>query len=189
MATAKSQSMPLGVIIRRLPGATRWAKWVWKPVSVLPGAAPENWKVLRQEDDAVEFHAATVDLELFRSDTEAYLTALSETIPSVYVILRENEEPASDHPLDVLMVTASPYEGQDYADTGEEIVEKVPMPPGLVAWIHEFIERHHVEEEFVKRTLAKNRVDLEEDAKGDARINQLSDVYRAPGSRRKGQMH
>ncbi|MGI9569241.1 MAG: DUF3305 domain-containing protein, partial [Desulfobulbia bacterium] len=149
------------------------------------GAGPGGWRKLRQEGEAVEFHADTVQLELFRTDTEAYLTALSETVPSVYVVLRTNDDPDTEHPVDVLLVTASPYEGQDYADTGEEIVEKVPMPAGLIAWIREFVDQHHVDEQFVKRKRDKKRIDLEEDGKGDIRISQLSDVYRAPNSKRK----
>jgi len=61
------QSIPLGVVIKRVPGVTRWAKWVWKPVSVLPGAAPANWKILRREGETVEYHAATVPLDLFQA--------------------------------------------------------------------------------------------------------------------------
>ena len=174
--------MPMGVVVRRLPGVTRWAKWVWKPVSVLPGARPAEWQILRVEGDAVEYHAATVLLELYRTDTEAYLTALSEKIPSLYIVLRESE--TSQHPMEVLLVTASPYEGQDYADTGEEIVEKVAMPPGVIAWINEFVREHHEDERFIKRRRDKTHIDKVEDGVGDARIRQLSDVYRTPGKKR-----
>lgn len=31
-------------------------------------------------------------------------------------------------------MTASPYEAQDYEDNGEDIVEKILMPEGLIAW-------------------------------------------------------
>lgn len=185
MSEGRSQFMLVGVVVRRLPGVTRWARWVWRAVSVLPGAGPADWQVLRREGDAVEYHAATVPLELFRSDTEAYLTALGESVPCVYVVLRETGEPESARPLEVVLVTASPYEGQDYCDTGEEIVEKVPMPPGLVAWVRDFVDRHHQEEAFVKRRRDKKRVDLKETGIGDARIDQLSDVYRAPGARKR----
>lgn len=181
--TNQSVSIPVGVVIRRLPGVTRWAKYVWKPVAILPGAQPATWQVMREEEDAVEFHAATVMLELYRTDTEAYLTALSEAVPCVYVVLRESETDTPDEPLDVLLVTASPFEGQDYADTGEEIVEKVAMPDGLVAWIQAFIDQHHEEEPFIKRKRNKHRVDLVQDGIGDSRISQMTDVYRAPGSR------
>ncbi|MGR3660275.1 MAG: DUF3305 domain-containing protein [Paracoccaceae bacterium] len=178
--------MPLGVVIRRIPGVTRWAKWVWQAVAVMPGASPANWNVLRTEDDAIEYHTATLDLELFHTDTEAYLQGLSTRVPSIYVVMREAPEEMDD-PLDIVLVTASPYEAQDYADTGEEIVEKVPMPEGLVAWIRDFVEAHHQDEVFVKRRRNKSRIDATEDGIGDARIAQLTDVYRAP--RTKERLH
>ncbi len=178
---AKSISMPLGVVIRRVPGVTRWAKHVWKAVAVLPGAGEASWKELRRDGDAVEFHAATQTLELHRTDTESYLHGLSAKTPAIYVVMRETEDEA---PLDVVLVTASPYEAQDYADTGEELVEKVPMPEGLIAWIRDFVELHHEDEVFIKRRRDKMRIDLREDGIGDARIRQLADVYRAPSSRK-----
>ena len=175
--------MPVGIVVRRLPGVTRWQKWSWRPVSLLPGARAANWTVLREEGEAVEYHAATLELELHRADTEAYLTAISDKVPSVYVVMRPTDEIEGDVPIEVMLITASAYEGQDYADASDVMVEKVPMPPGLVAWVRDFAERHHEEEIFVKRKRDKKRIDLKEDGKGDARISQLSDVYRAPGSR------
>ncbi len=176
-----SASLPLGIVIRKSPGATRWAKWIWKAVAVLPGAAQESWKELRRDGDVVEYHAATVDLELFRTDTEAYLTGLSTKVPAIYVVMREATDADAAQDVEVLLATASPYDAQDYADTGEEIVEQVPMPDGLIAWVHEFIKAHHEEDEaFVKRKRDKKRVDQVDDGVGDARISQLTDVYRAP---------
>ncbi len=176
----KSVSMALGIVIRRVPSVTRWVEHVWKVVAVLPGAGPENWKVLRRDGEAIEYHAATVPLELFRTDTEAYLHGLSTKIPSIYVVMRDG---VGVDPLDVVLATASPYEAQDYADTGEELVEKVPMPEGLVAWIRDYIEEHHEDEVFVKRRRDKSRIDLTENGIGDARIRQISDVYRAPSAK------
>ncbi|WP_261192965.1 DUF3305 domain-containing protein [Pseudoruegeria sp. SHC-113] len=175
-------SMPLGIVIRKSPGVTRWAQWAWKAVAVLPGAPDRSWYELRREGEAVEYHAATVPLELWRGETEAYLTALSSRVPSIGVVLRPT--PGSPTGLEVVMATASPYETQDYLDSGEEIVELVPMPEGLVGWIHAFVQEHHEDEVFVKRRRDKRRVDMKEDGKGDARIPQMADVFRAPGSRR-----
>ncbi len=172
-----SVSMPVGIVIRKMPGATKWVKFVWKPVAVLPGAGEARWKELRREGDTVEYHATTLPLELFRTDTESYLHGLSAKVPALYVVMREAQD---DQPLDMVLVTASPYEAQDYADTGEELVEKVPMPEGLIAWIREFVETHHEDEVFIKRRRDKARIDRKEDGIGDARIRQTSDVYRAP---------
>lgn len=176
--------MPLGIVIRREPGVTRWAKHIWKAVAVLPGAGEAHWKELRRDGEVVEYHAATLTLELHRTDTEAYLHGLSAKVPSVYVVMRDGETEA---PLDMVLATASPYEAQDYADTGEELVEKVAMPEGLVAWIRDFVNAHHEDDVFIKRRRDKSRVDKKEDGIGDARIRQLADVYRAPSG--KEQVH
>ena len=91
-------------------------------------------------------------------------------------------------PLEFVLATVSPYEAQDYADSGEEQIDKVPMPEGLLALVREYTETHYEEEAFVKRRRNKARVDLKEDGKGDARIAQISDIYRAPGSKRKARL-
>jgi len=179
----KSITMPLGIVIRKSPGVTRWAAWSYKAVAVLPGAGEANWTELRREGDVVEYHAATCQLELHHTQSEAYMTGLADGVPSVYVIMRDGDER-----LEVLLATASPYEAQDYQDSGEELVEKVPMPEGLVAWVRDYALAHHEDEAFIKRRRDKTRIDQTEDGKGDARIRQVSDVYRSPTSRRE-QMH
>mgnify|MGYP003744957719 FL=1 len=177
------QTIPLGVVLRRTPGVTRWAPFAWAASGILVGAADASWRELRREGQAVEYHAATMTLELHGAETEAYLHGLSTQVPSVYVVMRESEQ--VDIPLAVLLATASPYEAQDYTDSGEELVEKVPMPDGLIAWVRDFVEEFHQEEVFVKRKRDRKRIDEKEDGIGDARIAQLGDVYRSPGSARK----
>ncbi|MEO3416993.1 DUF3305 domain-containing protein [Roseovarius sp. CAU 1744] len=178
--------MPLGVVVRRTPGVTRWARWAWQAIGVLPGAGAADWRVMREEDGATEFHAATCQLELHGAEAEAYLHGLAARTPSIYVVLRESR--SDDRPLEVLLVTASPYEAQDYADSGEEIVEKVPMPEGLVAWIRDFALTHHEEEAFRKRRRDKTDIGKVEDGVGDPRIAQLTGVYRSPTLTRKGRL-
>lgn len=178
-----SQSLRLAVVMRRSAGVTRWARWVWRAVGVVPGVASADWKVMRQDGDVTDYLAGAHDVFLYVSDTEAYVHELGSAQPSVYIILREEPgaEPAG---LDVVHVTVSPYEAQDYSDSGEEIVEKVPMPDAVLAWVHDFVETHHVDEAFVKRRRNKARVDHKQSGIGDSRISQDSDVYRAPTAAR-----
>ena len=176
-------SLPVGVVVRKTPGITRWASWVWKAVAVLPGAGPADWQVMRREGDSIEYHAETLRLELHKSDIEAYLTGLSSRRPVVYVVFRTGDTVGDGHDVQVLLVTASPYEAQDYMDSGEEIVEPVPMPAALVDWVGDFVEKNHKEEVFIKRRRQNARVDLQENGRGDPRIEQATDVYRAPGHR------
>lgn len=178
------RTMPVGVVLRRTPGVTRWLKWRWEAVGVLPGAGAAEWRELRREGDVVEYHAATPVLELHGADAEAYLAGLSAEIPSLYIVMRESETEGPS-PYDVLLVTASPYEAQDYTDSGEEIVEKVPMTPGLVAWVRDFVEEFYHEEEFIKRKRDRKRIDLVQDGVGDARIVKPADIYASPTLKRR----
>ena len=120
----RTAELPLGVVIRKQPGVTRWAKWVWRPVAVLPGAGTADWHEMRRDGEAVEYHAATCTLEVHRKETEGYRVALSNEPPCVYVILRPSEDPDDPQDVTVFGVTASAFEAQDYMDSGEEIVEK-----------------------------------------------------------------
>ena len=183
-AAPRTLTMPLGVVLARRPGVTRWASHSWRAVAVLPGAAAANWQLLRQEGEVQEYHAATLPLELHRADVEGYNVSLAMDPPSVFVILRPDEEPESKQDIFVQAVTASAYEAQDYTDSGEETVEAVPMPEGLVAWIRDFVAAHFHDEPFIKRKRDKKRIDLTEDGIGDARIRQTADVYRAPSTQK-----
>ena len=180
-ALERTATLPLGVVLRRTPGVTRWARWSWRASAVLPGAGPADWRELRREGEAVEYHAATETLELHRADTEGYLVSLNMAVPSVFVILRRDETPGAPHDWTVHRVTASAYEAQDHQDGGDEIVEAVPMPPALAEFIQAFCDRHHRHEPFRKRRRDRARGDGDEDGVGDPRIRQPADVYRAPG--------
>ncbi|WP_439155959.1 DUF3305 domain-containing protein [Yoonia sp.] len=174
--------MPVGVVLQRKQGVTRWAKWAWKAVAVIPGAAQADWMVLREIGDTVEFHAATRPLELHGAECEAYMAGLAAKVPALYVVMRRSDD--AQRPFDVLLVTASPFEAQDYTDNGEDIVEKVTMPDGIIGWVRDFTDRFFEEEVFIKRRRDKQRTDRVENGIGDKRIAQLTDVYRAP--QRKG---
>ncbi len=182
VAQRKARSIPVGIVLTRTPGVTRWAKWAWKATSVLPGASDAHWRELRREGEITEYHAATLTLELFAAETEAYLHGITARNPSVYVIMRKTDNGSA--PLDVFQITASPYEAQDYADNGEDIVEKVPMPPGLLAWVGQFVEDFHEEEEFVKRRRDRKRIDLLQDGIGDPRVAKAADIYASPALKR-----
>lgn len=145
--TERSVRMPLGVVVERRELDNRWQQWSWRPVAVIPGAAPVgDWQELQRGERLVRWHAATLPLVLHRKETEGYRYNLSGRVPAVYVGLRRQ----SGGPFEVapFLVTASPYEAQSYAD---DIVEAVAMPDGLIAWVQDFVGRHHVDEPFRKR--------------------------------------
>jgi Protein of unknown function (DUF3305) len=154
--TERSAAMPLGVVVERRRSRSPWQDWIWRPVSVVAGAPPvgAEWRVLAQENHWVRYHAANLPLELHRTETEAYLVNLSQRPPRVYVVLRPATQ-AGPYAYRPLVVTASPFEAEGYLESGDEIVEGVPMPEPVAAWVQAFVDRHHVVQPFVKRKRAK----------------------------------
>lgn len=183
------RDLRVGAVVRRSPGVTRWAKHIWKPVAVIPGAPEAFWKELVREGDVVDYHAGTVTMGLFRADVEAYLVSLNMTVPSVWIVMDRDESRESPSGWFVSAITASAYEAQDALDSGESIVEPVPIPESMAAWIKEFVDMHYIEEPFKKRRRKELDVNGVEDGKGDARIRQDSDVFRAPSNIKNPRTH
>lgn len=150
------ETVPLGVVLERRPSAHPWLDYSWRPVAVIPGAAAVDpkggWPELLREGETVRYHAGTLPLSLYRRETDGYLLNLTQQPPRVFVVLRRGEaQGAEGRDLTPFHVTACALEAQTYADTNEDIVEPVAMPEALVAWIRDFVERHHIEEPKHKR--------------------------------------
>jgi len=156
-----SELIELGVVIERRKIDNPWQEYSWLPVAVFTGAEPvTQWREISRNDTVVQFHAATLQVEIFRSDTEAYQENLGSEPPSVYVVLSEDDDGDNDKPYFVQAVTLSPYEAQDVLDSGEEIVERVVMPEPVLLWLQAFVDEHHVEKPFKKRK--RDKLDIEE---------------------------
>lgn len=183
------RDLRVGAVVRRSPGVTRWARDIWKPVAVIPGAPDAFWKELVRDGEVVDYHAGTVAMELYRADVEGYLVSLNMAVPSIWVIMDRDQTRLSPSGWVLTTVTASAHEALDALDSGESIVEAVPIPESLAAWIKEFIDMHYIEEPFKKRRRDEVRIDDIEDGKGDARIAQETDVFRAPTNIKKSRMH
>ncbi|PHQ25745.1 molybdopterin-guanine dinucleotide biosynthesis protein MobA [Marinobacter guineae] len=179
------RELQVGAVVRRSPGVTRWAKTIWTPVAVIPGAPEAFWREMVREGNVVDYHAGTVTMELFRADVEGYLVSLNMAVPSIWIVMDKDITSQSPSGWVVSTITASAHEALDALDSGESIVEAVPIPESLAAWIKEFIDKHYIEEPFKKRRRDEIRVDGVEDAKGDPRIRQQSDVFRAPANIKK----
>jgi len=174
---AKFEHLDVGIIVERRDVDHPWLDVEWVPVGAVPGAPVlEPWTELERSEGIVRYHAATFTLVLHRRETEAYLHNLQTECPAVYVILREAESADEDEtgdlpPMVVSLVTLSPYEAQDYMDSGEEAVSAVPMADQVRTWVASFVDRHHVEEEFVKRR--RQRTDVEKHAFGQEPVIEL----------------
>ena len=148
-------SVSLGVVIAHEKIDHPWQEYAWRPVSVFLNA-PEigAWRELRRDQTSTHYHAATLPLELHPKETIGYVANLDAGKPLVYVVLREAGE--GDRPVEVALVTASPYDAEAYGYTSEETVGTVAMPESLIELLEAFVAEHHVEEPFVKRQRQKH---------------------------------
>lgn len=151
-----SISIPVGVVVAREKIDNPWQDYVWRPIGVFLNAPEiDDWRELRRDATSVHYHAATLPLELHRKETAAYQVNLETGAPAVYVVLRSDPGAASERPVSVHLVTASPHDAQAYCESGIETIELVPMPGPLVEAVREFVAVHHVEQPFVKRQREK----------------------------------
>jgi hypothetical protein len=143
-------TMPIGIVVERRRIDHPWAKERWRPVEVVPGAgAREPWRLLVEGDGWARWLAAVLPLELHRKDTEGYRYTLSGHQPALFVVMRP--APGEPFPWYPVHITASAWEAQGHQEFGDDIVEAVAMPEAIVAWVQDFVDRHHVDEPFYKR--------------------------------------
>jgi len=62
-------------------------------------------------------------------------------------------------PYDIVAVTADPAEGEALTESGNDLVDVVPMPPPVREVVEAFVTEHHVERPFYKRK--RDRADPE----------------------------
>jgi hypothetical protein len=173
-------SIALGVVIAHEKIDHPWQEYAWRPVSVFLGA-PEiaDWRELRRDATATHYHAATLPLELHPKEAMGYAANLDGGAPLVYVVLRQGGD--SGKPIDVGVVTASPYDAEVYGYDSSEIVGTVAMPAPLIELLEAFVAEHHVEEPFVKRQRQKHHR-AEEHKFGQEPIAELRQRKGQPGA-------
>lgn len=150
----RHETLPLGVVLERRKIDHPWKEYVWQAVGVFAGAAALDprgeWRLLRRDEERERYHAGTLPLDLYRSETEGYKLNLSQKPPRVFVIVRYCEG-GKPHELQPFKVTACPYEAEEYLDGGDDLVEAVAMPDAVLGLVRDFIAEHHVEQAFQKR--------------------------------------
>ncbi|MGG5818341.1 DUF3305 domain-containing protein [Falsiroseomonas sp. HW251] len=153
----KSLRIPVAVIAERRPGTTKWSDEVWRVVEVLEAALPvEPWTRLREEAGRTLFFAGESEVMLHPTDTSNYKHNLEAAQPLVWVVLRHAGTAAG---IALHTVTVDPGEAHLHADAGNDLLEALPMPPGLREATADFVARHHVERAFHKRK--RDRADPE----------------------------
>jgi hypothetical protein len=147
----------VGVIVERRKAMSQWIDFVWRPAAILAGAPEAKpWTLLNSQHDAVTFYAGPAEVALYRSETSNYRDNLATGAPSLWVTLRPT---SAEPPFEIVRVTADPSEGEAFTETGNDLVDAVPMPDAIRELVAEFVAEHHVERQFYKRK--RDRADPE----------------------------
>lgn len=159
---AASDERALGIVIERRNIDNPWQDYTWHAVAVVDGAiADSGWRDLEEGDGWKRFLVSGFKVSLYSGETEGYKVNLSQPTPVVYAVLRPGEE-LEDHDVEPFALTVCPYEAMKYAESGDELVDGVPMPPDVLAWVAAFVDAHHVEQEFKKRKRGAKSKDRDE---------------------------
>ena len=129
---------------------------------------------------------AQASIDLHRAEAEAYAENLQSSDPSIYIVLREgsyddeiDETSIDDNEIDIHLaeVSLSPYNIQDYEDSGEDIIKKVPLDGPISQLLEKFVETHFRPEEFIKRKRDKAKIDENLSRGGDQRLSKKNRKY------------
>lgn len=148
---------PVSVVLVQRPARSPWLDHVLQVEAVLPGAVDcDPGAVLFQDGETTRLFAGTTAIAAHAGDTKGYKDNIEAPEPAVYVILRRGGDVLG---WALLLVTVDPAEAQAHADSGDDLLEAVPMPPEVHRWLAAFVARHHVERRPWKRR--RDRADPE----------------------------
>lgn len=181
-----------------------WQNHRWRLVDLVPlevtegdGTPPAKAipiRPLRKDETVMDaasgsqgtLFCADASIDLHRAEAEAYAENLASAEPSIFVVLREDdpEEESSEAGIHLEEVSLSPYTIQDYEDTGEDQIEKIPLQGPLQDLVKSFVSQYYQPEAFIKRKRDRVKTDSEKDQPATGRTNLAGDIFRPPTSRR-----
>ena len=157
MSVPPLAEIPVGVVVERRKAESPWIDFTWRAVTVLAGEpATAPWTKLTGNDAAASFYAGGARVAFYPSHTALYRDNLATAAPSLWVALRPT---GVDPPYELIAVSADPAEGEGFTQNGDHLVDAVPMPEPIRAFVEAFVAEHHVEQPFYKRK--RDRADPE----------------------------
>jgi Protein of unknown function (DUF3305) len=137
----------VAVVMRRQRIDNRWQPWRWELSDVVPheDSFGDQPRLLLGDDSEQRWLHPGFKVELFLGDAEGYYLNVTTPKPCFWVVWRMEEPPAAAEESIAVpqIVTLSYHDAGRWLDA-QETVEQVPAPPGVVQWLQEFVDRHHV---------------------------------------------
>lgn len=149
MTAAPLASIMVGVLAERRPAMNAWADAVWSVTEILLDMPDvPAWTLLRQDGPRALFFAGQAEIKLFRTETSNLKHNMESSEPRLWAVLRPTEAPPG---MALQLVTADPGEAHLFADSGNYLIESLPMPAEVAEAIQAFIAAHYQEQQFYKR--------------------------------------
>jgi hypothetical protein len=168
---------PVAVVVERIPLANRWASEKWQIGAVERDDSPLRVAV-RLSDDATgtRWRFTGFGIELHASESEGYFLNITAPEPKIFVMGRMLD--ADTIAADGLaarpeLVTVSFNEAARLMDGGE-MVDAVPLPPDVLAWMQPFVAANYKPEP--KRKVRRNELYEREDQLKEGRERNTSDA-------------
>lgn len=143
------EARPVWIVAERSALTGPWPGVVWRVVSVgsgRPDTPPGT--VLERGEGWERLYVGTTNVTLHRGETGNYLMNLRSARPALYVFLRRE----AGEGMRLLGATVDAGEVDVHADSGDDVIEAVALPPDLAAWVEGFIAAHHVAQPGYRRT-------------------------------------
>ena len=147
----------IGVVVERHAIQSQWATHRWHPGAVLldvPDTAP--WTLLAEEKGVARYYAGPATITLVPSEAESYLYNLEGRGPQIWIVLRPREPDADGREIELDSVTVAAGEAEVLAGGSEIIVEAVPMPDEIAAWLAGFVRAHPAAAQAFKRKRSRH---------------------------------
>lgn len=143
---------PVSVIMERQPAPEhRWIDVRWELLGVIPnwpdGADPQQPTRLHEHAGVEQYLYTGFEIRLYRDCTESYWHNLAGKQPSLFVVLREDDD-GIPHPF---RVTANYDEAGAYMEA-DGTVMSAPMPEEICRWLERYVaENFHPQEAKIRK--------------------------------------
>ncbi len=142
----------VGLVLERRLLSGPWGGHQWMPAAIF--AEPPDvaaWTPLAGATDPTStqrYYAGAWDVHLYSTDTANYRDNLEASAAKLWVVMRPT---GPEPPVEIVVITADPAEGEANTEAGTNIVETIDMPREIAAEVAAFFAAHHVERPILKR--------------------------------------
>jgi hypothetical protein len=131
--------LAVGVVMQRRAAQSRWADYVWEPVSVVTGpqATGSEPQLIADNEGVLQWLHPGFRIVLHKDEAEGYYLNCAGEAPKVFVLWRMDDERALP-----VEVTASFEEAGRWLDAGHS-VDGVPITPEIFSWVGQYVEANY----------------------------------------------